>query len=110
MYHQISRNKRNSIIVISLFLIVWLLAGYAIAGLSYGPSGGVLGAIVLGVLGIGAALFSYYLGSATVLSAARAQDADPGLYQQLYHIVQALAIGDGVPVPKVFIIDDPSPN
>jgi len=110
MYHQISRNKRNSIIVISLFLIVWLLAGYAIGGLSYGPSGGVLGAIVLGVLGIGAALFSYYLGSATVLSAAGAQEADPGQYQQLYNIVQTLAIGDGVPVPKVFIIDDPSPN
>jgi heat shock protein HtpX len=110
MYHQITRNKRNSIIVISLFLIVWLLAGYVIGLLSYGPSGGVLGAIVLGILGIGAALFSYYLGSATVLSAAGAQEADPGQYQQLYNIVQTLAIGDGVPVPKVYIIDDPSPN
>jgi heat shock protein HtpX len=110
MYHQITRNKRNSVIVISLFLVVWLLAGYVIGLLSYGPSGGVLGAIVLGILGIGAALFSYYLGSATVLSAAGAQEADPGQYQQLYNIVQTLAIGDGVPVPKVYIIDDPSPN
>jgi heat shock protein HtpX len=110
MYHQISRNKRNSIIVITLFLVVWLLAGFVIGALSYGTSGGVLGAIVLGVLGVGAALFSYYLGSATVLSAAGAQEADPGQYQQLYNIVQTLAIGDGVPAPKVFIIDDPSPN
>ena len=110
MYHQITRNKRNSIIVITLFLVVWLLAGFVIGVISYGPTGGVLGAIVLGVLGVGAALFSYYLGSATVLSAAGAQEADPGQYQQLYNIVQTLAIGDGVPVPKVYIIDDPSPN
>src|ERR1700737_2620824 len=110
MYHQISRNKRNSIIVIVLFLTVWLLAGFVIGVISYGTSGGVLGAIVLGVLGVGAALFSYYLGSATVLSAAGAQEADRGQYQQLYNIVETLAIGGGVPVPKVCIIDDPSPN
>ncbi|HLQ14589.1 MAG TPA: M48 family metallopeptidase [Candidatus Eisenbacteria bacterium] len=110
MYHQIARNKRNSVIVIALFLIVWLLAGFVVGGIAYGGSGGVLGAIVLGLLGIGAALFSYYLGSATVLSAAGAQEADPGQNQQLYNIVQTLAIGDGVPVPKVYIINDPSPN
>src|SRR6202165_15586 len=110
MYHQISRNKRNSVIVIGLFLVVWLLAGYVIGALTYGSSGGVLGAVVLGLLGVGAVLFSYYLGAATVLSASGAQEADPGQYQQLYNIVETLAIGDGVPVPKVYIIDDPSPN
>src|ERR1700682_120713 len=110
MYHQIARNKRNSVIVIVLFLLVWLLAGFVIGGLSYSYSGGVLGTIVLGILGIGAALFSYYLGSATVLSAAGAQEADRGQYQQLYNIVETLAIGDGVPAPKVYIIEDPSPN
>ena len=110
MYHQIARNKRNSIIVITLFLVVWLLAGYVIGLVSYGPSGGIVGAVILGILGIGAALFSYYLGSATVLSAAGAQEADPQQFQQLYTIVQTLAIGDGVPAPKVYVIDDPSPN
>jgi heat shock protein HtpX len=110
MYHQIARNKRNSIIVIVLFLVVWLLAGFVIGGIAYGSGGGIFGAILLGVLGVGAALFSYYLGSATVLSAAGAQEADRGQYQQLYNIVETLAIGDGVPVPKVYIIEDPSPN
>src|SRR6202171_370806 len=110
MYHQIARNKRNSIIVIALFLVVWLLAGFVIGGIAYGSGGGVFGAILLGVLGIGAALFSDYLGSATVLSAAGAQEADRAQYQQLYNIVETLAIGDGVPAPKVYIIEDPSPN
>jgi len=110
MYHQISRNKRNSVIVIIGFLAVWLLAGVLVGGVSYGSGGAVAGAIVLLLLGIGAALFSYYFGSATVLAAVGAQEADPGQYQQLYNIVQTLAIGDGLPVPKVYVMDDPSPN
>ena len=110
MYHQIARNKRNSIIVIVLFLVTWLLAGLLIGELSYGTSGAVLGAIVLGILGVGAALYSYFLGSATVLSAVGAREADPGQYLQLHNIVQTLSIGTGLPVPKVYVIDDPSPN
>ena len=110
MYHQIARNKRNSIIVIVLFLLIWLLAGLLIGELSYGTSGAVLGAIVLGILGVGAALYSYFLGSATVLSAVGAHEADPRQYQQLHNIVQTLSIGTGLPVPKVYVIDDPSPN
>src|SRR3979411_909197 len=110
MYHQIARNRRNSIIVVVLFLVVWLLAGFVIGELRYGPSGGVLGGIVLGILGVCAALYSYYLGSATVLAAVGAKEADPSQYQQLYNIVQTLALGEGLPVPKVYVIDDPSPN
>jgi len=110
MYHQIARNKRNSIVVISLFLLVWLLAGFVIGEFAGGTSYAVLGTVVLGLLGISAALFSYYFGAATVLSAAGAIEADPRQYQQLYNIVQTLAIGDGVPVPKVYIVNDPSPN
>src|SRR5207248_5261143 len=64
----------------------------------------------LGVLGLAAALYAYYFGAATVLSAMGAQPADPRQYQQLYNIVQALAIGDGLPLPKVYVINDQSPN
>lgn len=111
MYHQIGRNKRNSVIVVIGFLAVWLAAGLIIGWVaSGGGSGAIAGAIVLGLLGAGAALFSYYYGSATVLAAVGAQEADPRQYQQLYNIVQTLAIGDGLPMPKVYVIDDPSPN
>jgi heat shock protein HtpX len=110
MYHQISRNKRNSVIVIIGFLLVWLLAGAIVGAIAYGSGGAITGAIILLLLGIGAAMFSYYLGSATVLAAAGAREADPQQFQQLYNIVQTLAIGDGLPVPKVYIIEDPSPN
>ena len=111
MYHQIARNKRNSIIVTAGFLLVWLVAGAIIGLLAFGGGSGALaGAIVLGLLGVGAALYAYYFGSATVLAASGAREANPQQYQQLYNIVQALAIGDGLPLPKVYVIDDPSPN
>jgi len=111
MYHQIARNKRNSLIVIVGFLAVWLLAGYVIGVIAYGSPGAALaGAIVLGILGVLAALYAYYFGSGTVLTAMGAQEADPGQYQQLYNIVQTLSIGTGLPVPKVYVINDSSPN
>jgi heat shock protein HtpX len=110
MYHQIARNKRNSIFVIVGFLLVWLAVGAIVGLIAWGGSGAITGAIILGILGVGAALYAYYLGSATVLAAMGAQEADPQQYQQLYHVVQALAIGDGLPLPKVYVINDPSPN
>src|SRR5438094_4872808 len=111
LYHQIARNKRNTIFVVAGFLVVWLAAGLIIGWLAYGQGGAVAGAIVLGLLGLGAALYAYYFGSATVLSAMGAQPADPRQYEQLYNIVQTLAIGDGLSVvPKVFVINDTSPN
>jgi heat shock protein HtpX len=110
MYHQIARNKRNSIIVIVGFLAVWLAAGLIIGLIASGQGGAIVGAIVLGLLGVAAALYAYYLGSATVLSAVGAREADPQQYQQLHNIVQALAIGDGLPLPKVYVIEDASPN
>lgn len=111
MYHQITRNKRNSIVVIVGFLAVWLAAGAIIGALGLGGGGGAIaGTVVLGLLGVLAALYAYYFGSATVLAAMGAQEANPEQYQQLHNIVQALAIGDGLPLPKVYVINDPSPN
>src|SRR5579859_3990751 len=111
MYHQISSNKRKSVIVVVGFLAVWLLAGFAIGAIGTADtSGAIVGTVVLGLLGAGAALYAYYLGAPTVLSAMGAHEADPGQYQQLYNIVQTLAIGDGLPMPKVYVVDDPSPN
>ena len=110
MYHQITRNKRNSIIVIAGFLFVWLLAGVIIGAIASGSAGAVVGAIALGLLGIGSAAFAYYYGAATVLAAAGAHEADPRQYQQLYNIVQTLAIGDGLPMPKVYVMEEPTPN
>src|SRR2546430_16952847 len=100
MYHQIARNKRNSVIVIIGFLAVWLVAGLIIGALASGQGGAVAGAIVLGVLGVAAALYAYYFRAATVLSAMGAQPPYPRPDQQPYNNPQSLATGDRRPLPQ----------
>src|SRR5260370_15872482 len=99
MYHQITRNKRNSIIVVAVFLAVWLLAGFVIGEFAGGTGYAIAGAIVLGILGVLAALYSYYYGSATVLSAVGAKEADPPQVVPLCQLVPKLAICDRLPAP-----------
>jgi heat shock protein HtpX len=36
--------------------------------------------------------------------------ADPAKYAQVHNLVESLAIGEGIPKPAVYVIDDPSPN
>src|SRR5579872_2474925 len=111
MYHQITSNKRKSVVVIVGFLAVWLVAGAIIGGLATADTTGIVGGIVLlGVLGVLSALYAYYLEAPTVLAAMGAHEADRTQFQQLYNIVETLAIGDGLPMPKVYVINDQSPN
>ena len=49
-------------------------------------------------------------GGELVLRVSGAVPADPAQYQQLHNLVEALAIGEGIPKPAVYVIDDPSPN
>src|SRR5438093_12288841 len=100
MYHQITSNKRKSVIVVVGFLALWLLAGFVIGEIGTASTeGAIVGTIVLGLLGIGAALYAYYLGAPTVLSAMGEHEADPRQYQQPDSIVQTLAIRDGLHAP-----------
>ena len=111
MYHQIAHNKRVSVIVIAAFVAVWIVAGFVIGGL-FGRSWGsaIAGAVLLTLFAVGGILFSYYFGAGTVLAVSGAQPADPQQFPQLHNIVEALAIGAGLPKPAVYVIDDPSPN
>jgi len=70
-----------------------------------------VGALVIAV-GIGSlsALFSYYGGDQLVLASSHAKEVTAEQAPQLYNVVNEMAIAAGVPMPKVYIIDDPSPN
>jgi heat shock protein HtpX len=110
MYHQIARNKRKSVIVITVFFVFWMAVGYGIGYLASGTSGGVSGIIIAAILALLAVLWSLTLGQATVLAVSGAQPVTQQQAPMLYDIVSTLAIGAGLPMPKVYIIDDPSPN
>jgi heat shock protein HtpX len=122
MYEQIARNKRRAATCVVLFFVVWVgigaLVGWVWAAAS-GPSNGAsaatggdiaVGAGVAAVLALVGVAVSLKSGTRMVLAISGAQPADPYRYRQLHDIVEALAIGDGLPKPEVYVIDDPSPN
>lgn len=121
MYEQIARNKRRSALYVSLFLVGWLGIGAAIGWLASATtaqpadasarSGDIAaGAIVAGLLALAGIGFTLSSGSRLVLKVAGARPADIRQYPELCHLVEALAMGDGLPAPAVYIVDDPSPN
>ncbi|MGA2512901.1 MAG: M48 family metallopeptidase [Candidatus Limnocylindrales bacterium] len=114
-YSEESANRRNSfllaILVVAFLAVFGFVIGYAIG---YGSGDEVafgIGALVIAV-GIGtiSALFSYYSGDKLVLSSSHAKEISPQQAPALYDVVNEMAIAAGVPMPKVYIIDDPSPN
>jgi len=110
MYHQIARNRRKSVAVVVLFFLFWVGAGYGIGQLAGSTSGAITGATIAAILALLAVLYSLTLGRATILAVSGAKPVTQAEYPQLYDIVSTLAIGDGLPVPQIYVIDDPSPN
>ncbi|HUB93197.1 MAG TPA: M48 family metalloprotease [Verrucomicrobiae bacterium] len=105
MYSAIAQNKRRSVIILIVFmafvgLLSWLL------GRVYGQS---LTYVVL-IFGLCYASISYFAGSRWSLAVNGAQEIQKADNPRLYRIVENLAITDGLPTPRVFIINDPSPN
>ena len=77
---------------------------------SYGWSPVIVGIVICAVLAFGGIVYSLNAGAGLVLRVSGAVPADPAQYQQLHNLVEALAIGEGIPKPAVYVIDDPSPN
>lgn len=123
MYEQIASNKRRAVLYAFIFFLIWVGIG-AILGLItvafsasrtpyYHPNyaGAVAaGAAVLGVLAVLGIAYAVTSGTHLVLAVSGAQPADSVQYRQLHNLVEELAIGDGLPKPAVYVINDPSPN
>lgn len=115
LLREIARNKRRSVIVISLFVLVWAgigaLLGALLSGRASSPWSAVAaGIVVAAALAALAATFALVSGARVVLAVSGAQPADPGQYQQLHNVVDEMSIAAGLPKPAVYVIDDPSPN
>jgi heat shock protein HtpX len=115
MVEEITRNKRRSVIVIALFILIWVGIG-ALLGAVFGGSSGSRGSAVFTGVAIAAifaacaAVYALTSGSRLVLAVSGARPADPHQYQQLHDVVEEMAISAGLPKPAVYVIDDPSPN
>ena len=109
MYRAIAANKRNTWFILVFFLILVGALGY-LADIFM--SGNGTGVVFFGVL-IGALVYvgiQYYSAGSQALALACAVQIQKSDNPRLYRIVENLSITTGLPMPKVYIVNDPAPN
>ncbi|GAF12244.1 heat shock protein HtpX [Bacillus sp. JCM 19045] len=108
-YTQISRNKRNTVLLVGLFIIIVLAIGAAVTYVRTGNyiSGIIIAAVIAGIYTI------IMIASSTnvVMRMNHAREVTSSKDQAfLWHTVEGLSIAARIPMPKIFIIEDSSPN
>ena len=108
MYSQITANKRKTWVLVTLFsvLIMLIFVGIgAYARLEIVPT------LAVGfVFSIIYSLIAYYVAGNAVLLTHGAKEIDKANAPDLYRMVENLCITSGQPLPKIYVIDDPSAN
>jgi heat shock protein HtpX len=110
-YHEIGRNRRNSWLLVAIVVLILAALGAVIGYATDFGWGGVVAAVVVATfLSIG----SYFAGDQLVLLSSGAREvpvADPpDDMKQLVNVVTEMSIAGGLPMPKVYAIDDTAPN
>jgi heat shock protein HtpX len=108
---RIARNRRNSLLLIAAFLAFITVFGYIIGWAWLGdPLKALAGLAFALVIGVVAGLISFYAGDKMVLAASRAREITHDDAPVLFNVVEEMSIAAGLPMPKVFIVDDSAPN
>lgn len=106
LYDSKDSNIRKTWAIFSLFLVVVIAIGWAISYYYNDPSILYIAIAFSLIMNVTA----YWKSDTAVLSMNRAREADPDQWRDLYHVVENLSITAGIPEPKVYIIEDASPN
>jgi len=107
MYNAISQNKWKTWLIMVLF-VVFITTVAFVYGKAIGDPVFFTGiALILsGITSFG----SYYWSDKLVIATTGAKEIQKSDNPELFRIVENLSIGDGLPMPKVYIMNDPSPN
>lgn len=106
MYRAISANKRNTYLIMGIFILLIAGIGFVFSEI-YGSIG-----IFWGTL-IGAGFYTllqYFIAARLALSLNGAKQIRKSDEPRLYRIVENLSITEGMPMPSVYVIDDSAPN
>lgn len=106
MYSAIAANKRNTVIIIGLF--VALLAGISLWW-GYASGNGSSALMIVGFVLV-YTVFQYYAAGALAVAMSGAQEIQKSDNPRLWRIVENLSITEGMPMPKVYVIPDDAPN
>ena len=106
MYNAVSQNKRNTILIMSVFVII-----IGVIGLFIGAATDIYSlALIIFICAILYAWLQYFIASKLAMMMTGAQEVSKNDAPELWRVVENLSIASGMPMPKVYIIDDPAPN
>lgn len=106
MYSAIAANKRNTFFIIGLFILIIAGLGWVFSKI-YGSTGIFWGALIGGGV---YAFIQYFLAAKLALTLNGAKEIEKRDNPELYNIIENIAITEGMPMPRVYIIDDSAPN
>lgn len=106
MYTEIASNKRKTWLIIALFGVIIGGLGWIVSNLYGRPFFLYLALIIGGMY----ALLQYFAAAKLALAMNGAKEVTKKQEPRLYRTVENLAITTGMPMPKVYVIEDPSPN
>jgi len=113
------RNRRQTAILVVVFVALFTALGF---GLDFRlhdleiVDGSLTGFPLLTLIALGFGIFqsllSYYGGASLVLASVRARELTPDTpqHQMVLDVVREMALAARMPVPKAYLMDDPSPN
>ncbi len=108
LFDQIARNKRKTWLLLLVFFLLLGLVGYAVGYLWLGSGyGGLILALVIGFI---YAVTMIFQSTNLVMAMNGAQEVDEQTAPDLYHVVEDMAMVAQIPMPRVFIVNDPSMN
>ena len=108
LYKQIASNKRKTWLLLMVFFLLLAIVGYAFGFLFMNSGfGGVTIAMIIGFI---YALTMIFQSTEIVMSMNGAREVDRNEEPVLYHVVEDMAMVAQIPMPRVYVIDDPGLN
>ena len=110
-WDQVSGNIFKTWLIMFLFSVFAIGVIYALAmGFGFGQTGG-LGFVGMALIFVGIMNFvSYYWSDKIVLGISGARLLKHDDNKEVYHLVENLCIAAGLPIPKIYILEDSAPN
>ncbi|HZT07917.1 MAG TPA: M48 family metallopeptidase [Chloroflexota bacterium] len=116
----IAENKRNSVLLVAIFALFVAIVATVLSLVLvelFAPRGGALDlreaavvGIVAAAISLGLSLIGYYAGDGMILAVSKARPVAHDVDPELFNVVEEMSIAAGLPMPKIYVIEDSAPN
>ena len=111
MYDAQAQNRWRTVLLIFFFTAIVVALAFVFGDILGGGTSAGVGLVPLAIaFSAGSSLFSYFAGDKLVLAQSRAREVPEGDEKVFRDVVETLALGLGIPTPRLYVIEDPAPN